>query len=54
MRIVILLIAVFAGLCFACKKTFDQRTLVAQRQQLLATGTPVQEAPSQPQAIDAI
>ncbi|WP_161889422.1 hypothetical protein [Pontibacter russatus] len=54
MKIVMLLLAVFACLCFACKKTPDQSTLVAQRQQLLATGAPVQETPSHPLAMNSI
>lgn len=54
MRILILLIAVFAGFCFACKSTFDHCNLISQRQQLLANSAPVQEAPTQPQAIYAL
>jgi len=51
MKVLILLIALIAGLCFACKNIFDHSTeLIAQRQQLLASAA-VQEAPTQSQAI---
>jgi hypothetical protein len=53
MKLVVLLIALLVGFCFACKSTVDQRTLLAERQQLLASAT-AQEAPSQPQAIATI
>ncbi|WP_162056057.1 hypothetical protein [Pontibacter pamirensis] len=53
MKIIVLLFALLVGVCFACKTTFDQRELLAQRQQLLANAA-VQESPTQPQATATI
>ena len=53
MKIIVLLIALLAAFCFACKDISDQRELLAQRQQLLASAA-VQESPTQPQAIATI
>lgn len=53
MKIIVLLFALLIAFCFACKDVLDQRELLAERQQLLASAA-AQEAPAQPQIIATI
>jgi cell division protein FtsL len=37
MKIIVLLTALLVSFCFACKNTFGHRSLLAERQQLIAS-----------------